>query len=145
MIGHTQNFVRYTGEFRYELLLESCCLWSQHEHKGHQKFAGILCKRVFFHHIPSPAFPRLHMLCDRISLLRRCVVDVAAIDQMNILQAALRAMEGAVTALPCSPPDYLLVDGNQLPGAFRKDSSQTVVRGDSKSTVIAAASILAKV
>jgi len=85
------------------------------------------------------------MLCDRISLLRRCVVDVAAIDQMNILQAALRAMEGAVTALPCSPPDYLLVDGNQLPGAFRKDSSQTVVRGDSKSTVIAAASILAKV
>lgn len=74
-----------------------------------------------------------------------CVVDVAAIDQMNILQAALRAMEGAITALPCSPPDYLLVDGNQLPVAFSKDSSQTVVRGDSKSTVIAAASILAKV
>ncbi len=54
-------------------------------------------------------------------------------------------MDGAVNALPCSPPDYLLVDGNQLPGAFSKDSSQTVVRGDSKSTVIAAASILAKV
>ena len=85
------------------------------------------------------------MLCDRIALSRRGVVDVAAIDQMNILQAALRAMEGAVTALACSPPDYLLVDGNQLPGAFSKDSSQTVVRGDSTSTVIAAASILAKV
>lgn len=76
---------------------------------------------------------------------RRCVVDVAAIDQMNILQAALRAMEGAVAALPCSPPDYLLVDGNQVPGAFSKESSQPIVRGDSKSTVIAAASILAKV
>lgn len=87
----------------------------------------------------------LHMPCDRLALSRRCVVDVAAIDQMNILQAALRAMEGAITALPCSPPDYLLVDGNQLPVAFSKDSSQTVVRGDSKSTVIAAASILAKV
>ncbi|KAL0022093.1 hypothetical protein WJX79_007380 [Trebouxia sp. C0005] len=74
-----------------------------------------------------------------------CVVDVAAIDQMNILQAALRAMEGAVAALPCSPPDYLLVDGNQVPGAFSKESSQPIVRGDSKSTVIAAASILAKV
>ncbi len=75
----------------------------------------------------------------------RCVVDAAAIDEMNILQAALRAMEGAVTALPCSPPDYCLVDGNQLPKAFSKESSQTAVRGDSKSTVIAAASILAKV
>ena len=74
----------------------------------------------------------------------RCVVDVADIDQMNILQAALKAMEGAVAALPHAPPDYLLVDGNQLPKAFSKDCSQTVVRGDSMSTVIAAASILAK-
>ena len=99
----------------------------------------------FAPHPTSPAFPILHMLYDRIALSCRCVVDVAAIDQMNVLQATLRAMEGAVTALPCSPPDYLLVDGNQLPRAFSKDSSQTVVRGDSKSTVIAAASILAKV
>lgn len=76
--------------------------------------------------------------------LCRCVIDVADIDQMNILQAALKAMEGAVTALPCASPDYLLVDGNQLPKAFSKDCSQTVVRGDSRSTVIAAASILAK-
>ena len=74
----------------------------------------------------------------------RCVIDVADIDQMNILQAALKAMEGAVAALPGTSPDYLLVDGNQLPKAFSKDCSQTVVRGDSRSTVIAAASILAK-
>ena len=78
------------------------------------------------------------------AVLRRCVVDVADIDEMNILQAALKAMEGAVAALPHTPPDYLLVDGNQLPRASSRDSSQTVVRGDSKSTVIAAASILAK-
>lgn len=63
---------------------------------------------------------------------------------MNILQAALKAMEGAVAALPHTPPDYLLVDGNQLPKAFSMECSQTVVRGDFKSTVIAAASILAK-
>lgn len=74
----------------------------------------------------------------------RCTIGVADIDQINILQAALKAMEGAVAALPRTSPDYLLVDGNQLPKAFSKDRSQTVVRGDSKSTVIAAASILAK-
>lgn len=72
------------------------------------------------------------------------MIDVADIDEMNILQAALKAMEGAVAALPHTSPDYLLVDGNQLPKAFGKDCSQTVVRGDSRSTVIAAASILAK-
>ena len=72
------------------------------------------------------------------------MVDVADIDEMNILQAALKAMEGAVAALPHTSPDYLLVDGNQLPKAFSKACSQTVVRGDSRSTVIAAASILAK-
>lgn len=74
-----------------------------------------------------------------------CVVDVADIDEMNILQAALKAMEGAVAALPHTPPDYLLVDGNQLPRGLNRECSQTVVRGDSKSTVIAAASVLAKV
>lgn len=78
------------------------------------------------------------------SLLCRCAVDVANIDEMNILQAALKAMEGAVAALPHTQPDYLLVDGNQLPRGFSRECSQTVVRGDSKSTVIAAASILAK-
>lgn len=72
------------------------------------------------------------------------MVDVADIDEMNILQAALKAMEGAVAALPHTSPDYLLVDGNQLPKAFSKACSQAVVRGDSRSTVIAAASILAK-
>lgn len=82
----------------------------------------------------------------KLVLLRwnRCVVGVADIDHMNILQAALKAMEGAVAALPSSAPDYMLVDGNQLPKGFSRKCSQTVVRGDSKSTVIAAASILAK-
>ena len=74
----------------------------------------------------------------------RCIVDVAAIDQMNILQATLKAMKGAVAALP-SPAEYTLVDGNQLPKGLSSEHSKTVVRGDSISTVIAAASILAKV
>ena len=53
-------------------------------------------------------------------------------------------MKGAVAALP-SPAEYTLVDGNQLPKGLSSEHSKTVVRGDSISTVIAAASILAKV
>lgn len=78
-------------------------------------------------------------------MTRRYIVDVDKIDRINILQATLQAMEGAVAALPGTQPDYLLIDGNQLPRAFSKDSSQAVVRGDSTTTIIAAASILAKV
>ena len=75
----------------------------------------------------------------------RCSVDVQDIDELNILQAALKAMEGAAAALPGPPPDFLLIDGTQRPKAFPLQNCQTVVKGDTKSTVIAAASILAKV
>lgn len=42
------------------------------------------------------------------------VVDVDIIDDINILQAAMLAMDESVKKLP-SPPDYVLVDGNRLP------------------------------
>ena len=65
------------------------------------------------------------------------------IDRLNILHAAMEAMRRAV--VNCSPaPDYLLVDGNRC----FPDSSwpyDTVVKGDDKSHIIAAASIVAKV
>ncbi|KAK9816508.1 hypothetical protein WJX72_001255 [[Myrmecia] bisecta] len=73
------------------------------------------------------------------------VVDASMVDSINILQATLLAMERAVAALPGSPPDYLLVDGNQLPRGFAARPAETVIKGDSKSAAIAAASILAKV
>ena len=64
------------------------------------------------------------------------------IDQLNILNASQLAMRRAVAML--SPaPDMVLVDGNvarEFPMA-----TQTVVKGDSLSMSIAAASILAKV
>lgn len=41
-------------------------------------------------------------------------IDAGEIDAINILQAALKAMEGAATGLP-EAPDFLLVDGNRLP------------------------------
>ena len=64
------------------------------------------------------------------------------IDQYNILQATFLAMRRAVEQLSLTP-DAVLVDGNRDPqlGIF----TQTVVKGDSLSASIGAASILAKV
>ncbi len=64
------------------------------------------------------------------------------IDQINILQATFLAMERALAALDVKP-DLALIDGNR-----EKDFGLpvvTVVKGDSLSASIAAASVLAKV
>lgn len=64
------------------------------------------------------------------------------IDQINILQATYLAMERALAQLD-PKPDLALIDGNRA-----KDFGipvKTVVKGDSLSTSIAAASVLAKV
>jgi len=69
-------------------------------------------------------------------------IEPKEIDRINILQASLLAMRTAVHAL--SPlPDYLLVDG---PHGVQGSVPHTAIkRGDQKSQVIAAASIVAKV
>jgi len=64
------------------------------------------------------------------------------IDEHNILQATFFAMGRAVEALAITP-DWALVDGNRMPPL--SVPGQTLVKGDSKSASIAAASILAKV
>ena len=64
------------------------------------------------------------------------------IDQINILQATFLAMERALAQLKIKP-DLALIDGNR-----QKDfgiNVETVVKGDSRSANIAAASVLAKV
>lgn len=70
------------------------------------------------------------------------VVEAATIDELNILRATLKAMQEACAEL--SPaPDFLLIDGlNSLPLAI---TQQTLVKGDSRSISVAAASIMAKV
>jgi len=68
--------------------------------------------------------------------------SVDEIDELNILQASLLAMQRAVQALD-PQPEYVLVDGNRLPRWHY--ASQSVVRGDERVPAIAAASILAKV
>jgi ribonuclease HII len=64
------------------------------------------------------------------------------IDQINILQASLLAMQRAVAAL-ATAPDLVLVDGNKCPRVSCR--VEAIVKGDSKVPAISAASILAKV
>jgi ribonuclease HII len=68
--------------------------------------------------------------------------SVAEIDELNILQATLLAMQRAVNGLPLLP-DQVLVDGNRLPALTIPACA--IVKGDSKVKAISAASILAKV
>ncbi len=71
-----------------------------------------------------------------------CSVDEKRIDEINILNATFEAMNGAVNSLNILP-DFALIDGNRIKGMTIPH--ETVVKGDSKSASIAAASILAKV
>ncbi len=70
------------------------------------------------------------------------VVSEREIEQLNILTASLFAMEKAINSSNICP-DYLLVDGNQpVPTSLPQ---QTLIKGESKSASIGAASIVAKV
>ncbi len=66
---------------------------------------------------------------------------VAEIEALNILQAALLAMQRAVAGLNIQP-EFVITDGNQAPDLPML--VQTVIGGDAKSASIAAASVLAK-
>lgn len=68
--------------------------------------------------------------------------SVAEIEKYNILQASLLAMKRAVAGLQIKP-DYVLIDGNQLPKL--EIPMECLVKGDATSASIAAASVLAKV
>jgi len=70
------------------------------------------------------------------------IIDQNEIDKINILQAALKAMKIAAGKLK-PQPDLLLIDGNKI--FESKVKTIPVIKGDSKSFSIAAASIIAKV
>ena len=67
--------------------------------------------------------------------------SVAEIDQINILQASLLAMQRAVAALSVKA-ESALIDGNRCPQL--EIPAEAIIQGDGKIASIAAASILAK-
>ena len=70
------------------------------------------------------------------------IVEPGEIDEINILNATFLAMRRAFDALP-ERPQAAFVDGNRLPGL--PVPSKAIIKGDSLSASIAAASIMAKV
>ena len=73
-------------------------------------------------------------------------VEVEEIDETDILSARMNAMQRAIDGLSVKP-DFALIDGNRDHGKHGAVTTPhaTVVKGDSLSASIAAASILAKV
>ena len=70
------------------------------------------------------------------------IVNEKTIDKINILQATMLAMKIAVDGLS-TPPDLVLIDGNKT---FDSElNTVPIIKGDSLSFSIAAASIVAKV
>lgn len=64
------------------------------------------------------------------------------IDEINILNASIKAMQECVTKL--NPiPDYIIIDGNRFK-PINNIPYSTIIKGDSKYMSIAAASVLAK-
>ena len=82
------------------------------------------------------------VICDQALAYGIGFATEQEIDEINILQATFLAMERAMAQLKIRP-DLALIDGNR-----QKDfvlPVKTIVKGDSRSANIAAASVLAKV
>ena len=69
--------------------------------------------------------------------------SVEEIEQLNILQASLLAMERAIKKLK-KKPMLVLIDGNKIP-ILENYNLKSVIKGDQKIPSISAASIIAKV
>ncbi|BAZ38884.1 ribonuclease HII/HIII [Calothrix sp. NIES-4101] len=90
---------------------------------------------------------RRSVLADQICAIacdwRIGFASTAEIDQLNILYASLLAMKRAVLKLSVQPT-LCLIDGNHCVNGLPM-SQKTIIKGDSLSVAIAAASIVAKV
>ena len=64
------------------------------------------------------------------------------IDNINILQASIKAMHQSIEQLKVAP-QFIIVDGNKFYN-YKNIPHKTIIKGDSKYLSIAAASILAK-
>ena len=96
----------------------------------------------FRHH----AFVKIIFLAELFAVISvlKCFknIEIGTEVALNILEATRFAMTQAVQALSVQP-DCALIDGNGKPGL--PIEQRTIIKGDSKSISVAAASILAKV
>jgi ribonuclease HII len=69
-------------------------------------------------------------------------VDEKEVDQINVLQASITAMQRSIAQLK-PQPEFIIVDGNRFK-PYKEVPHQTIVKGDAKYMSIAAASVLAK-
>ena len=69
-------------------------------------------------------------------------VDQLEIDEINILNASIKAMHLSIAQLK-RKPKFIIIDGNRFK-PYKKTPHQTIIKGDGKYASIAAASILAK-
>lgn len=83
------------------------------------------------------------LICEQALAYGIAFASEQEIDELNILQATFLAMRRAVGQLG-RKPGLALVDGNREPD-FGDIPVRTIIKGDSRSANIAAASILAKV
>ncbi|CAG0912105.1 unnamed protein product, partial [Cyprideis torosa] len=80
------------------------------------------------------------MDCADVSIAEATVREI---EEFNILRASHLAMVRAINGLS-APADFILIDGNQVPRGLNTPN-QTIVKGDTRSLSIAAASIVAKI
>lgn len=123
---------------------------------GRGPLAGPVCAAAVIlpPHVEIPGLNDSKKLTDKrrrelAPIIKECAIaygiafaDEKEIDEINILQATFLAMERAVSQLAVKP-EILLIDGNR-----ERDFHipvETIIKGDSRSASIAAASILAKV
>ena len=85
-------------------------------------------------------------ICEHAIAYSVAFVEAAEIDEIDILNARMRAMQLAIDGLPI-PAEFALVDGNRDHGSMYAlhTPHELIVGGDGRSASIAAASILAKV
>ncbi len=83
------------------------------------------------------------VICENAVAFSVASASVEEIERYNILQATFLAMRRAVEGLPV-PPELVAIDGNKIPPDLSIPSI-SVVKGDTLSASIGAASILAKV
>ena len=69
-------------------------------------------------------------------------IDAKEIDEINILNASIKAMHISISQLSVTP-SYIIVDGNRFK-PYPSIPHSTIIKGDGKYASIAAASILAK-